>query len=79
MENGFKSMSVSELEAYLQRTREKLENAEDELDIVLERSNSGQHVSSKYIQSNRERIEQEIESLNDTIQKILVEIESRKK
>jgi hypothetical protein len=76
MENSNIATGVSELGERLKRTQEKLEDAEDELAILLERSNSGQHTSSKYIQSNRARIEQDIESLKDTIKKITAETAS---
>jgi hypothetical protein len=77
MENEYKDMSVTELEKCLKSTQEKFEDAEDELSLILERSNSGQHMSSKYVQSNKTRIEQEIEFLNNKIIKIKIEIENR--
>jgi predicted nucleic acid-binding Zn-ribbon protein len=67
-------VDVSELEGRLESAQEKLEDAEDELAIILERSNSGQHTSSKYILSNRTRIEEDIEFLKDMIEKITAKI-----
>jgi Na+/phosphate symporter len=64
------NMGNAELETLLKKLRMKLEDAEDERDIIFGKSQSGQHVSAEYIQSQNTRIERNIESLNDNIEKI---------
>jgi Na+/phosphate symporter len=64
------NMGNAELETLLKETQIKLENAEDERDIIFGISQSGQHISAEYIQSQTTKIEQNIESLNGTIEKI---------
>jgi hypothetical protein len=75
----YKNMKDPELAELLKKTEDKLEDAKDELSIVGERSNSGQHVDSETLRSNQKRIEQEIELLNSAIENIKAEIKSRKK
>jgi hypothetical protein len=75
----YKNLSDTELAELLKKTEDKLEDAKDELDIVGERSNSGQHVDSVTLRSNKKRIEQEIELLNSSIENIKAEIKGRKK
>jgi hypothetical protein len=77
MEHDYKSMNTAELEGLLKTVRGKLEDAEDELSLILERSNSGQHMGSKYVQSNGTRLRQEIESLNTIIESAKIEMEHR--
>jgi hypothetical protein len=79
MENDYESMTDTELADCLKRVQEKLEDTEDELSLRLGQSQSGQHMSSEYVQSHSTRIKQEMESLTDTIEKIQAEIENRKK
>jgi hypothetical protein len=75
----YKKMSDTELAELLKKTEDKIEDAKDELSIVGERSNSGQHVDSETLRSNQKRVEQEIELLNSAIENIKAEIKSRKK
>jgi hypothetical protein len=56
----------------------KREDAQDESGAILEQSNAGKHMSSKYVQSHNEKINREIESLHDTLEKIKHESEHRK-
>ena len=78
METSYGTMSDSELEALLANTQCKLDDKEDEQALILEQSQSGQHISSKYFQSRCGRIEQEIESLKSAAEEIKREMESRK-
>jgi vacuolar-type H+-ATPase subunit C/Vma6 len=66
------------LEALLADTQRRLDDEEDELNLILEKSNSGQHISGKYIRSHCERIEQEIASLKSIAEEIKEAIENRK-
>jgi hypothetical protein len=70
-------MNDAELGEYLKSAQNELEDSEDELSIILERSNSG-HISGKYIQSNVARIEQKIDSLKTMLKEINMEITNRK-
>lgn len=79
MGTSYGTMSDSELEALLRNTQCRLDDKEDEQGLILEQSQSGQHISSKYFQSHCGRIEQEIESLKSIAAEIKREIESRKK
>jgi hypothetical protein len=58
METAYANISDSELEVLLTNTERRLENKEDERSLILEQAQSGQHISSKYIQAHCERIEQ---------------------
>jgi chaperonin cofactor prefoldin len=78
MEDDYKNMNVAELETALKIALVKLDDAEDELELIREKSNSGQHMGSQYIQSNGTRLSYEIESMKNTIEKIKTEIENRK-
>ena len=62
----------------LEKTRNKLDDTEDEKALILEQSQSGQHMSSKYFQSHCGRIEQELESLESAAAEIRREMEKRK-
>jgi hypothetical protein len=75
----YKNLSDTELAELLKKTEDKLEDAKDELDIVGERSNSGQHVDSETLRSNKKRIEQDITLLSETVENIKAEIKGRKK
>jgi hypothetical protein len=79
MEKNYKDMSDTDLEELLWKTKNKLEDAEDEFEIINGQSQSGQHMSSKYFQSHCGRIEQEIKYFHDAIEEIDVEIKNRKK
>jgi hypothetical protein len=57
--------------------QQKIEDLEDEREIMIEKS-QGQHTSSKYVQSNVKRLDEETESINSSIKEINIEIESRK-
>jgi hypothetical protein len=78
METSYGAMSDVELEALLTNTQCKLDDKEDERSLILEQSQSGQHISSKYIRTRCEIIEQEIESLRSAAEEIKGEMESRK-
>jgi hypothetical protein len=78
MEYTYENMTLPELEGCLEKARDEIESAEDELSIVLERSNSGQHMSSKYVQKKGALITEEIETLRDTVKRIEAEIARRK-
>jgi hypothetical protein len=56
----------------------RLDDKKDEQVLILEQSKSGQHISSKYLQSRCGRIEQEIESLKSIAEEVEREIENRK-
>ena len=79
METSYGTMSDSELKALLRNTQCGLDDREDEKVLLLEQSQSGQHLSSKYFQSHCGRIEQEIESLKSIASEIKREMENRKK
>jgi cob(I)alamin adenosyltransferase len=79
MEKAYKEMSDTDLDEMLRRTQNKLEDAEDELEIINGQSQSGQHMSSKYFQSHCGRIEQDIKYFHEAIEEINTEIKNRKK
>ena len=70
MENDYKNMNAAGLESLRREIREKLENIEDEREIILERSQSGQHIGSKYIQTRIQGLDDERKSLQDTMREI---------
>jgi phosphopantetheine adenylyltransferase len=78
MENAYDTMSDFELEILLANTQRRLDDKEDERSLLLEQSQSGQHISSKYIRSHCRRIEQEIEALKSAAEEIEREMENRK-
>jgi hypothetical protein len=78
METAYENMSDLELEVLLTNIQCRLDDKEDERRLILEQSQSGQHISSKYIRSHCERIEQEIESLKNIEEEIKGEMERRK-
>jgi hypothetical protein len=78
MEKAYDTMSDFELEVLLTNTQCKVDDKEDERSLVLEQSQSGQHISSKYIRSHCGRIEQEIEALKSIEEEIEREMENRK-
>jgi hypothetical protein len=78
METSYGAMSDIALEALLMNTQRRLDDKEDERSLILEQSQSGQHISSKYIRSHCGRIEQEIESLKNVEEEIKREMGSRK-
>jgi archaellum component FlaC len=77
VETVYGDMSDIELKTLLVNTQDRLDDKEDELRLVLEQSQSGQHISSKYIQSHCEKIEQAIESLKGIVEEVEREIEAR--
>jgi mevalonate kinase len=70
-------MNDEELELFLKNMQRKIEDLEDEREILLEKS-QGQHMSSEYVQSNVKRLDEEAESINSSMKEINIEIESRK-
>ncbi|MDR1576213.1 MAG: hypothetical protein LBS37_09435 [Treponema sp.] len=78
METAYDSMSDFELEILLANTQRRHDDKEDERNLILEQSQFGQHISSKYIRSHCERIEREIESLKSAAEEIEKEMENRK-
>jgi mevalonate kinase len=70
-------MNDEELELFLKNMQRKIEDLEDEREILLEKS-QGQHMSSDYVQSNIKRLDEEAESINSSMKEINIEIESRK-
>jgi hypothetical protein len=79
MENSCKNMNSAELESLLKKTQEKIENSEDERDIILGQSQSGQHTGSKIIQSRIKKIDAEIKSLQDAAAEITEALENKAK
>lgn len=79
MENNYKNMNIAELESLLKKTQEKIENLEDERDIRLEQSQSGQHTGSKIIQSRIQKLEAELKSLQDAVVEINEALENKTK
>jgi mevalonate kinase len=77
MKNDYTKMNDEELGLFLKNMQRKIEDLEDEREIILVRS-QGQHTSSKYVQSNVKRLDEETESINSSIKEINIEIESRK-
>jgi hypothetical protein len=78
METAYSDMSAIKLTALLTNTQNKIDDKEDERDLILGQSQSGQHISSKYIQSHCERIEQDIKSLKTIVEEVEREMENRK-
>jgi archaellum component FlaC len=78
METTYGDMSDIGLKTLLVNTQDRLDDKEDELRLVLEQSQSGQHISSKYIRSHCERIEGDIESLKSVVREVEREMEKRK-
>jgi archaellum component FlaC len=78
METVYGDMSDIELKTLLVNTQNRLDDKEDELHLILGQSQSGQHISSKYIQSHCERLEQDIESLKSMVEGMEREMEKRK-
>jgi uncharacterized protein YdeI (YjbR/CyaY-like superfamily) len=78
MKNDYTKLNDEELELFLRNMRRKIEDLEDEREIMLEKS-QGQHTSSKYVQSNVKRLNEETESINSGIKEITIEIERRKR
>jgi hypothetical protein len=78
METAYGDMSDIELKTLLSNTQCKIDDKEDERNLILGQSQSGQHISSKYIQSHCERIERDIESLKSIVEGVEREVENRK-
>jgi len=78
MKTDYRNMSITGLEELLKKTQSKLEDKEDEKDLLEGQSQSGQHMSSEYFQSNYNRLEQDIKSLNSAVGEIKAAIESKK-
>ena len=70
MANDYTAMSDDELEALLRKTRENLENMEDERYLILEQSQSGQHTGSKPIQSRIKILDNECAALKNAVAEI---------
>jgi flagellar biosynthesis chaperone FliJ len=70
MVNGYGNMSVFELTALLKQTQEKIADIEDERDIRLSQSQSGQHTGSTIIQSRMQNINTELSSLQKSVREI---------
>jgi hypothetical protein len=77
MKNDYTKMNDEELELFLKNMQRKIEDLEDEREILLEKS-QGQHMSSEYVQSNIKRLDEESESINSSMKEINIEIENRK-
>ena len=77
MEKNYSLMSDADLEELLRKPQGTLEEAEDDLEILQGRSQSGQHISGSYIQSRFERIERKIAGFHGVIAEINKEIQSR--
>jgi hypothetical protein len=77
MKNNYAKMNDEELELFLRNMQRKIDDVEDEREIILERS-QGQHMSSEYVQSNIKKLDEEAESINNSIKEANIEIESRK-
>jgi hypothetical protein len=78
METAYGDMSDGELKTLLANTLYKLDDKEDERHLILGQSQSGQHISSKYIRSHCERIERDMESLKKIVGEVEREMENRK-
>jgi hypothetical protein len=78
MKTAYDNMSDFELEVLLANIQNRLDDKEDERSLILEQAQSGQHISSKYIQSHCEKIDREMESLENTAREIKNEMENRK-
>jgi hypothetical protein len=77
MKDDYAKMNDDELELFLKNMQWKIEDLEDERAIILEKS-QGNHVSSEYVQSNINRLNEEAESINSIIKEARIEMESRK-
>jgi phage shock protein A len=77
MKNDYTKMNDEELELFYKNMQRKIEDLEDEREVILARS-QGQHTSSKYVQSNVKRLDEETESINSSIKEVAIEIENRK-
>lgn len=77
MTNDYQYMSAGELEALLEKKRNRIEGIEDERYLVLEHSQSGQHIGSKYIQSRIKILDDECGSLQNAIAEISEALENK--
>jgi hypothetical protein len=77
MKNDYTKMNDEELDLFLKKMQRKIEDLEDEREILLEKS-QGQHMSSEYVQSNIKRLDEEAESINSSMKEVVAEIENRK-
>jgi archaellum component FlaC len=68
VETVYSGMSDIELKTLLTNTQYRLDDKEDELHLMLGQSQSGQHISGKYIQSYCERLEQDIKPLKSMVE-----------
>ena len=77
MEKDYMNMSAAELEALLKQTQEKIEDIEDEQDIILEQSQSGQHTGSKKIQSKIQSLDAERTALQAAVKEITEALQNK--
>jgi hypothetical protein len=75
----YQDMSAAELAALLERKRNRVEDIEDERYLVLEHSQSGHHIGSKYIQSRIKILDDECGSLQSVIAEICEALENKTK
>ena len=79
MTNEYQDMNAAELEALLEKKRNRIEDIEDERYLVLEQSQSGQHIGSKYIQFRIKMLDDECGSLQNAIAKISEALQNKTK
>ncbi|MDR2521593.1 MAG: hypothetical protein LBC72_03440 [Spirochaetaceae bacterium] len=77
MANKYENMSVSAIAARIEQTREKIADVEDERDIWIGQSQSGQHTGSAIIQSRIKKLDAECALLRESVAEMHTALEAR--